>query len=121
MVALPPHCGLIQPTVLEGTPDVVYEDANNPGFNRIRFQAGNGPSFMDFDEVRVGRTWNDVVPMTVVATTVQKTSMETALSASATSLRLSAWGSSGGAADVDGDGTVAFGDVLAVLSAFGPC
>ena len=46
----------------EGTPEVVYEDANNPGFNRIRFQAGNGPAYMDFDEVRLGRSWDDVVP-----------------------------------------------------------
>lgn len=32
---------------------------------------------------------------------------------------LSSWGNTGGAADVDGDGTVGFGDVLAVLSSWG--
>ena len=67
---------------------MVYEDANNPGFNRIRFQAGNGPAYMDFDEVRVIDHGTMSFPMTVVAVSIaQKTSMETALSASATSSR----------------------------------
>jgi len=34
---------------------------------------------------------------------------------------LSAWGGTGGAEDVDGNGDVGFGDVLAILSAWGPC
>ena len=34
---------------------------------------------------------------------------------------LSAWGTSGGAEDVDGDGTVGFSDLLAILSQWGDC
>ena len=34
---------------------------------------------------------------------------------------LAAWGNAGGAEDVDGDGTVAVGDLLAVIAAWGPC
>lgn len=112
----------VEPTdCMEGTPDVVYEDANNPGFNRIRFQAGNGPSFMDFDEVRVGRTWSDVVPNSGSSDCPEDINGDGIVGFGDVLEALSAWGSSGGAADVDGDGTVAFGDVLAVLSAFGPC
>ncbi len=112
----------VEPTdCMEGTPDVVYEDANNPGFNRIRFQAGNGPSYMDFDEVRVGRTWSDVVPNSGSSDCPEDINGDGIVGFGDVLEALSAWGSSGGAADVDGDGTVAFGDVLAVLSAFGPC
>jgi|GEM_PF-6113660 len=108
---------------LEGTPDVVYEDPNNPGFNRIRFQAGNGPAYMDFDEVRLGRTWDDVVPNNGGggSNCPEDINGDGIVGFGDVLEALSAWGASGGAADVDGDGTVAFGDVLAVLSAFGPC
>ena len=34
---------------------------------------------------------------------------------------LSAWGNAGGPEDLDGSGTVDFGDLLVVLSAWGPC
>ena len=34
---------------------------------------------------------------------------------------LAAWGNDGGPEDVDGSGTVGFGDILAVLGAWGPC
>ena len=34
---------------------------------------------------------------------------------------LSAWGNKGGPEDLDGSGTVDFGDLLVVLSAWGPC
>ena len=34
---------------------------------------------------------------------------------------LSAWGNKGGPEDLDGNGTVDFGDLLAVLAAWGPC
>jgi hypothetical protein len=34
---------------------------------------------------------------------------------------LSAWGNAGGAEDLDGSGTVGFGDLLVVLGAWGPC
>ena len=34
---------------------------------------------------------------------------------------LSAWGSAGGPEDLDGNGTVEFGDLLVVLSSWGPC
>ena len=107
----------------EGTPEIVYEDANNPGFNRIRFQAGNGPAYMDFDEVRLGRSWDDVVPNDGGGGNdcPEDINGDGIVGFGDVLEALSAWGSSGGAADVDGDGTVAFGDVLAVLSAFGPC
>ena len=34
---------------------------------------------------------------------------------------LSAWGNAGGPEDLDGSGTVDFGDILVVLTAWGPC
>ncbi len=34
---------------------------------------------------------------------------------------LSAWGNKGGPEDLDGSGTVDFGDILIVLAAWGPC
>ena len=34
---------------------------------------------------------------------------------------LDAWGNEGGPEDLDGSGTVDFGDILVVLTAWGPC
>ncbi len=34
---------------------------------------------------------------------------------------LAAWGNKGGPEDLDGSGTVDFGDILVVLGAWGPC
>ena len=34
---------------------------------------------------------------------------------------LTAWGNAGGPEDLDGSGTVDFGDLLVVLDAWGPC
>ena len=77
---------------------------------------------MDFDEVRLGRSWDDVVPNDGGSGSCPEDINGDGIVGFGDVLEaLSAWGSSGGAADVDGDGTVAFGDVLAVLSAFGPC
>ena len=76
---------------------------------------------MDVDEVRVGRTWSDVVPNSGSSDCPEDINGDGIVGFGDVLEALSAWGSSGGAADVDGDGTVAFGDVLAVLSAFGPC
>ena len=112
----------VEPTdCAEGTPDVVYEDANNPGFNRIRFQAGNGPAYMDFDEVPRGPHLERCGSQQWRQRLSRRHQWRRHCRLRRRPRALSAWGSSGGAADVDGDGTVAFGDVLAVLSAFGPC
>lgn len=105
----------------ESTPEVLYEDPNNPGFNRIRFQAGNGPSYMDFDELRLGRSWSDVVPNSGDDDCPTDVNGDGISGFGDILLILSGWAGDDADADVDGDGTVGFGDVLAVLSAFGPC
>jgi hypothetical protein len=76
---------------------------------------------MDFDEVRVGRTWNDVVPNDGGSDCPEDINGDGIVGFGDVLSALSAWGDTGGDADVDGDGVVAFGDVLAVLSSFGPC
>ncbi|MEM1211586.1 MAG: PEP-CTERM sorting domain-containing protein [Planctomycetota bacterium] len=47
-----------------GTADIQFLDgANTPNFNRFRLEGGNFPTDLQFDEIRLGTTFADVVPI----------------------------------------------------------